>query len=230
MKDGEVLGRPDPARRLPQQAAGGAQHQRHGAREGRRDRQPGRPAQGADRRRPDQLPAHPGEPAALGQDQRRRRATTRGSSPTAGSSRSRSSGRRSTSSACRALRGDPQLDRRPSLPPSQRDQVSQVSDFARLARQNLALADTLLSSVRQPIAVDKQVIAGSIPPLDTFAVAVAAAITLLFVTVLLVSGIARARAGGEHLHPAHPRARQPDGPADREGSARAPERPSWSPC
>ena len=75
-----------------------------------------------------------------------------------------------------------------SLPPSERDQVSQVSDFARLARQNLALADTLLSSVRQPIAVDKQVIAGSIPPLDTFAVAVAAAITLLFVTVLLVSG------------------------------------------
>jgi len=66
--------------------------------------------------------------------------------------------------------------------------VTQVSDFARLARQNLALADSLLSSVRQPIAVDKQVIAGSIPPLDTFAVAVAAAITLLFVTVLLVSG------------------------------------------
>ncbi len=76
----------------------------------------------------------------------------------------------------------------PSLPPAQRNQVTKVSDFARLARQNLALADSLLSSVRQPIAVDKQVIAGSIPPLDTFATAVAAAITLLFVTVLLVSG------------------------------------------
>jgi ABC-type multidrug transport system permease subunit len=75
-----------------------------------------------------------------------------------------------------------------SLPPAQRDRVARVSDFARLARQNLALANTLLSSVRQPIAVDKQVIGGSIPPLDTFAVAVAAAITLLFVTVLLVSG------------------------------------------
>jgi ABC-type multidrug transport system permease subunit len=75
-----------------------------------------------------------------------------------------------------------------SLPPGQRSQVTKVSDFAHLARQNLALADTLLSSVRQPIAVDKQVIAGSVPPLDTFAVAVAAAITLLFVTVLLVSG------------------------------------------
>ena len=36
--------------------------------------------------------------------------------------------------------------------------------------------------------MDKQVVAGSVPPLDTFAVAVAATITLLFVTVLLVSG------------------------------------------
>jgi ABC-type multidrug transport system permease subunit len=75
-----------------------------------------------------------------------------------------------------------------NLPPGKRAQVAQVSDFARLARQNLALADSLLSSIRQPIAVNKQVIAGSVPPLDTFAVAVAAAITLLFVTVLLVSG------------------------------------------
>ena len=75
-----------------------------------------------------------------------------------------------------------------SLPPDKRAQVAQVSDFARLARQNLALANSLLASVRQPIAVNKDVIAGSVPPLDTFAVAVAAAITLLFVTVLLVSG------------------------------------------
>ena len=75
-----------------------------------------------------------------------------------------------------------------SLPPDKRSELAQVTDFARLARQNLALADQLLTSIRQPIAVDKQVIAGSIPPLDTFAVAVAAAVTLLFVTVLLVSG------------------------------------------
>ena len=74
------------------------------------------------------------------------------------------------------------------LPPAQRARVAQVSDFARLARQNLALANSLLASVRQPIAVNKDVVAGSVPPLDTFAVAVAAAITLLFVTVLLASG------------------------------------------
>ena len=87
-----------------------------------------------------------------------------------------------------ALRGDPRTPCEGSLPPASERDVAQVSDFARLARQNLALANSLLASVRQPIAVDKQVIAGSIPPLDTFAVAVAAAITLLFVTVLLVSG------------------------------------------
>jgi ABC-type multidrug transport system permease subunit len=76
-----------------------------------------------------------------------------------------------------------------NLPPgAQRQQVEQIASFTHLSRQNLGLADKLLSSIRQPIAVDKQVIAGNIPPLDTFAVAVAAAITLLFVTVLLVSG------------------------------------------
>jgi ABC-type multidrug transport system permease subunit len=75
-----------------------------------------------------------------------------------------------------------------SLPPRQRSQVAQISAFARLSRQNLALADNLLSSIRRPIAVNKRVIAGTVPPLDTFAVAVAATITLLFVTVLLVSG------------------------------------------
>jgi ABC-2 type transport system permease protein len=75
-----------------------------------------------------------------------------------------------------------------SLPAAKRSEVAQVSKFARLARQNLALANTLLSAVRQPIAVDRQAIGGNVPPLDTFAVAVAAAITLLFVTVLLVSG------------------------------------------
>jgi len=76
-----------------------------------------------------------------------------------------------------------------SLPPGAlRDQVLQIATFTHLSRQNLGVADQLLSSIREPISVDKQVIAGSVPPLDTFAVAVAAAVTLLFVTVLLVSG------------------------------------------
>ena len=73
-------------------------------------------------------------------------------------------------------------------PSPERQELERIRDFAHLARENLALADNFLASVRQPIAVEKDVIAGDIPPLDTFAVAVAAAVTLLFVTVLLVSG------------------------------------------
>ena len=75
-----------------------------------------------------------------------------------------------------------------TVPPEQRSEIEEVRDFARIARENLDLADDFLASVREPIAVEKQVIAGEVPPLDTFAVAVAAAVTLLFVTVLLVSG------------------------------------------
>jgi ABC-2 type transport system permease protein len=74
------------------------------------------------------------------------------------------------------------------VPAAQRPVIDQVIEFARLARQNLAFADELLSSVREPIAVDKQVIEGDIPALDTFAIAVAAVVTLMFVTVLLVAG------------------------------------------
>jgi hypothetical protein len=75
-----------------------------------------------------------------------------------------------------------------AAPSPERQELERIRDFAHLARENLALADNFLASIRQPIAVEKEVIAGDIPPLDTFAVAVAAAVTLLFVTVLLVSG------------------------------------------
>jgi ABC-2 type transport system permease protein len=74
------------------------------------------------------------------------------------------------------------------VPRAQRPVVAQVAEFARLARENLRFADDLLGSVRQPIAVDKEVINGDVPALDTFAIAVAAAVTLMFVTVLLVAG------------------------------------------
>ena len=70
----------------------------------------------------------------------------------------------------------------------QRDVVDDVIRFADLASENLAFADDLLGSVRQPIAVEKEVVSGDVPPLDTFAVSVAIAITLMFVTTLLVAG------------------------------------------
>ena len=49
-----------------------------------------------------------------------------------------------------ALRADPQLRRANPAAAAQRSQVTQVSDFARLARQNLALANDLLAAVRRP--------------------------------------------------------------------------------
>jgi ABC-2 type transport system permease protein len=66
--------------------------------------------------------------------------------------------------------------------------LGKVITFARLARQNLDLANPLLSSIAHPIEVQKEVVSGSPPSLDAFAIAVAATVTLMFVTVLLVAG------------------------------------------
>jgi ABC-type transport system involved in cytochrome c biogenesis permease component len=78
----------------------------------------------------------------------------------------------------------------PELPPDSEfsGALERVITFARLARQNLDLANPLLSSIANPIAVDKEVVSGSPPSLDAFAIAVAATVTLMFVTVLLVAG------------------------------------------
>jgi ABC-type multidrug transport system permease subunit len=78
----------------------------------------------------------------------------------------------------------------PELPKhgGERQAVQQVITFSQLARQNLDLAAPLLSSVSEPIKVDKEVVSGRSPPLDTFAISVAATFTLMFVTVLLVAG------------------------------------------
>ena len=77
---------------------------------------------------------------------------------------------------------------RAELGGSQRQVVDQVINFAQLARENLSFADELLGAVAEPISVEKEVVAGEVPPLDTFAISVAIAITLMFVTVLLVAG------------------------------------------
>jgi ABC-type transport system involved in cytochrome c biogenesis permease component len=66
--------------------------------------------------------------------------------------------------------------------------LDRVIQFSRLARQNLNLATPLLSSIAHPIEVQKEVVSGSPPSLDAFAISVAATVTLMFVTVLLVAG------------------------------------------
>lgn len=70
----------------------------------------------------------------------------------------------------------------------QRDELDQVVNFANLAINNLDVAPDLLASVSQPIKVDKQIVSGDSPDLDAFAISVAATVTLMFVTVLLVAG------------------------------------------
>ena len=77
---------------------------------------------------------------------------------------------------------------RPAVPEAQRHDLDRVIRFARLARDNLDVAAPLIDRLAQPIAVDKQSVAAPTPPLDVFAIAVAATLTLTFVTLLLVAG------------------------------------------
>ncbi len=77
----------------------------------------------------------------------------------------------------------------PALPPGPlRTSLEQVTEFASQARDNLNVAGPLIARIAQPIEVDKVVVNGSAPPLEIFAIAVAATLTLAFVTVLLVAG------------------------------------------
>ena len=69
-----------------------------------------------------------------------------------------------------------------------RDALGQVAEFAQLAQENLDFALPLLGAVAQPIEVSKIVVSDATASLDTFAIAVAATVTLMFVTVLLVAG------------------------------------------
>jgi hypothetical protein len=76
----------------------------------------------------------------------------------------------------------------PALPPALRPALEEVTEFAAQARDNLNVAKPLIDRLAQPIAVDKVVVGGESPPLEIFAIAVAATLTLAFVVVLLVAG------------------------------------------
>jgi ABC-2 type transport system permease protein len=77
---------------------------------------------------------------------------------------------------------------RPAVPVGQRAELDRVIRFATLARDNLGVAAPLIDRLAQPIAVEKQTVSAPTAPLDTFAVAVAATLTLTFVTLLVVAG------------------------------------------
>jgi ABC-type transport system involved in cytochrome c biogenesis permease component len=77
----------------------------------------------------------------------------------------------------------------PALAPGPlRTSLHQVTAFASQARDNLDIAGPLIDRLAQPIAVDRVAVGGSSPPLEIFAIAVAATLTLAFVAVLLVAG------------------------------------------
>jgi ABC-2 type transport system permease protein len=69
-----------------------------------------------------------------------------------------------------------------------RNALREVTRFANGARDNLDVAGPLIERLTQPIEVRKEVVEGSAPPLEVFAIAVAATLTLAFVIVLLVAG------------------------------------------
>jgi ABC-2 type transport system permease protein len=76
------------------------------------------------------------------------------------------------------------------MPPGSeaRRQLDGVIRFARLARENLDLSDEVLGTIGTPIKVESHIVEGGRTPLSSFAVAVAMAISLMFVTVLLAAG------------------------------------------
>jgi ABC-2 type transport system permease protein len=77
---------------------------------------------------------------------------------------------------------------RPAVPASQRAKLDRVIRFATLARDNLDVTAPLIDRLAQPIVVHKQSVSAPTPPLEIFAIAVAATLTLTFVTLLLVAG------------------------------------------
>ncbi len=75
------------------------------------------------------------------------------------------------------------------MPPgADRKALEEVETFASFAAQNLGAAKNVLSTIGQPIQVKSTVIEGRRTPLNTFAVVVAVAVSLMFVCVLLASG------------------------------------------
>jgi ABC-type multidrug transport system permease subunit len=80
---------------------------------------------------------------------------------------------------------------RRELPPgsARREELNRVIAFAQLARENLAFSDDVLGVVGEPIRVNAKALEGGSTSLNAFAVALAAAVSLMFITLLLASGL-----------------------------------------
>ncbi len=71
---------------------------------------------------------------------------------------------------------------------AERAQLDRVIAFAELARENLAFSDDVLSVVGEPIKVKATPLEGGSTSLNSFAVALAVAVSLMFITLLLAAG------------------------------------------
>ena len=71
----------------------------------------------------------------------------------------------------------------------QRQELDRVLAFSELARENLAFSDEVLGVVGEPIRVRAKALGGSSTSLTAFAVALAAAVSLMFITMLLAAGL-----------------------------------------
>jgi ABC-type transport system involved in cytochrome c biogenesis permease component len=82
-------------------------------------------------------------------------------------------------------------DTRGSLPQGsdKREQLDEVIDFTDLARENLSFSDEVLNVVGEPIKVSARSLDGGRTSLDDFAIALAAAVSLMFITLLLAAGL-----------------------------------------
>ena len=80
---------------------------------------------------------------------------------------------------------------RAELPPGSeaRKNLDEVLDFVSLARDNLSFSDDVLNVVGEPIKVSAESLKGGRTSLNDFAVALAASVSLMFITLLLAAGM-----------------------------------------
>jgi ABC-type multidrug transport system permease subunit len=71
---------------------------------------------------------------------------------------------------------------------AERAELDRVIAFGKLARENLSFSDEVLNVVGEPIRVKATALNGGTTSLTSFAVALAAAVSLMFITLLLAAG------------------------------------------
>ena len=77
---------------------------------------------------------------------------------------------------------------RPQVDAERRAELDEVIRFSELARENLDFSKPLLRAVREPIRVEQTPLHGAGSSLDGYAIAVAAAVSLMLVALLLAAG------------------------------------------